>query len=85
MQKILVMQHMRFIQKQDKLRQTLEASGLSAESIIQKQEELQQLYEIHLQLNAELCKNAESYYKLIRTIRKECRLKVKRNKIEKRA
>jgi hypothetical protein len=78
MQKIIALQHMRFIQKQDKLRQTLEASGLSAESIIQRQEEPQQLYEIHQQLNAELRKNVGSYYRLIQTIRKECHLEIKK-------
>ena len=78
MQKIIALQHMRFIQKQDKLRQTLEASGLSAESRIQRQVEPQQLYEIHQQLNAELRKNVGSYYRLIQTIRKECHLKVKK-------
>lgn len=80
MQAISALQHTRSIQKINDLCQALERAGISPEELIQKRNELQQLYESHHQLIADLNKNADDYYKHFKVLRQNYQLQKKKMK-----
>jgi len=82
MQSISVFQHNRAIQKIEALCQVLECAGLSTEELIQKRNELQELFEAHHQLKAELNKREEDYYRYSKIVRQNYRILRNKLKIE---
>jgi len=69
MQAISIYQHTRVLQKIENLCQALDCAGLSSEELIQKRNELQELYEAHHKLIAELNKKEEDYYRQSKIVR----------------
>jgi len=78
---ISAQQHLRSMEKINKLCQELERAGLSFEELIQKRNELQKLYDTHHQLMANLDIHSYNYFKHFKILRQNYQLQRRKLKI----